>query len=646
MSEDKMILDHAGMQLKVGLEVHQQLATSTKLFCACPPFVGEDSGEISDKTDVFRRILRPASSELGEIDEAAEFESRHVIKVKYIASKTASCLVEADEEPPHPISNEALETALLFALSLKSRIADEIHVMRKIVVDGSNTSGFQRTAVISLGGELRYGGKKVAVQTIGLEEDAGRAVRDDSEKTYALDRLGTPLVEVALAPIEGSPEDVENAAKTLGRLMRSTGRIARGLGTIRQDLNISVMNGKVIEVKGVQRLDQIRKAVLFEASRQKFFFDLAKEIREKLGEILEIRSQDVTPFFLNSKSNIIRKALASSDSLVVCLSIRGFAGFIGRENALHSRLGKELGAIAKTYGLGGVFHSDELPNYGITQEDVSLLRSKYDIGIGDAFVLVAGSRQSATKAADALERRLQHATIGVPAETRAANLEGETTFLRPRPGAARMYPETDIPLIPVSPVTLARLREKIPEPWEKQVESFSKRYDLPPQLGEPLFDSDRKELFELVIERTKLPTRYVASFLVDTFLALSRNGVKVDVFPDDLLLDAFEALAAGKFAKEALPEILRQISTNPLLTFEEALEKAGLGMMNESELERIVDELIEQNMELVRAKGSSAHSVLMGKVMQKVRGKADGKLVNETLAKRLALALTKEKVNQ
>ncbi len=140
---------------------------------------------------------------------------------------------------------------------------DEIHVMRKIVVHGSNTSGFQRTAVVALGGHLSYGvDKEVKVQTISVEEDAARAVKSEGDagetnRAYALDRLGTPLVEVALAPIEGSPEDAEEAAKTLGKLMRFTGRIARGLGTIRQDLNISVMGGNVIEVKGVQRLVSI-----------------------------------------------------------------------------------------------------------------------------------------------------------------------------------------------------------------------------------------------------------------------------------------------------------------------------------------------------------------------------------------------------
>jgi glutamyl-tRNA(Gln) amidotransferase subunit E len=632
-------LDYEAIWLKVGLEVHQQLATSTKLFCACPPFIGDEDEVVSDKTSEFRRILRPASSELGEIDEAAEFESRHVIRVKYIASKTSSCLVEADEEPPHPISKEALETALLFSLALKSRIADEIHVMRKIVVDGSNTSGFQRTAIISLGGELQYGSSAVAVQTIGLEEDACRAVRDDgeheAERTYALDRLGTPLVEVALAPIHGSPEDVESAARTLGRLMRATGRVARGLGTIRQDLNISVMNGKVIEVKGVQRLDQIRKVVLFEGTRQKFFFDLAKEIREKLGENLKIQTHDVTDLFRNSQSNVIKKALAKGNSGVLCITVKGFAGFIGRENKFHSRLGSELGAIAKTYGLGGVFHSDELPNYGITEEEIARTQSQTNLSARDAFVLIAGERHIITKAAEALRKRLQHSTAGVPAETRAAILEGETSFLRPRPGAARMYPETDIPLIQVPPETLEKLRGEIPEPWEKQVADFTLKYDLPRQLGEPMFDSDRKDLFERVIESAKLSPRYVASVLIDTFLSLSRNGIPVESIDDETILQIFEALSAGKFAKEALPEILRQISAQPRMSLEDALSKSAFGMIGEAELSKVIDEVIQQNIELVNAKGASAHSLLMGKVMQRVRGKAEGKLVNETLAKRL-----------
>ncbi len=641
--QNASVSDFKSAQVKVGLEVHQQLATKSKLFCGCPPFVGEDSSGVTENVREFRRILRPASSELGEVDEAAQFESRREIRVRYLAS-SSSCLVEADEEPPHPINNDALETALIFSLTLGSRIADEIHVMRKIVVDGSNTSGFQRTAVISLGGKLAYGDRTVEVQSVGLEEDACRAVKqnggggEDSkdERTYALDRLGTPLVEVALAPIEGTPDDIENAARTLGRMMRSTRRVARGLGTIRQDLNISVMNGKVIEVKGIQRLEQIRKIVQFEAARQKFFFDLADEIKGKIRDQLETTEHDVTDLFSGSKAGVLKKSLASGGR-VRCITIKKFAGFIGRENAFHSRLGKELGAIAKTYGLGGVFHSDELPNYGITEEEVSSLRSNRNISQDDAFVLIAGPEEKTGKASLALTKRLEHAVIGVPAETRAANLEGETTFLRPRPGAARMYPETDIPLIQVSENSLQRLRNEIPEPWEKQVKKFAERFNLPDQLAEPVFDSDRRDLFERIVNEVKLPTRLVASVLVDTFLSLSREGVEVGSLSDEKLYELFSSMAEGKFAKEALPDVLTVVAKNPEITLREALSKAGVSSLSLQDLEKIVDEIIAQNADLIIAKGiSGAQSTLMGKVMQQVRGKVDGKLVNETLAKRLS----------
>ncbi len=605
------------MQLKVGLEIHQQLATETKLFCACPPYIGEEQDEEVDqnktvaetdssvsKNHEFRRILRPATSELGELDIAAKFESRREIKVGYVTNPNTSCLVEADEEPPHPISEDAVDTALLFSLALGSRIADEIHVMRKIVVDGSNTSGFQRTSVIALGGKLLFGGgsSSVAVQSISLEEDAARAVKEKSDakgvkqpkeedagqevesgRTYALDRLGTPLVEVALAPIEGTPEEAEDAARTLGRLMRSTGRVARGLGTIRQDLNVSVMNGSVIQVKGVQRLDQISKAVLFEAWRQKFFFDLAAEIREKVGAEIDISVSDVTNLFQSSKSNVLKKALLNHSSVVECLIVRKFAGFFGRENSLKSRLGKELGAIAKTYGLGGIFHSDELPNYGITQEEVDCLRSELRLDQKDAFVLIAGQQNKVERCTEAIIQRIQYSTKGVPPETRAASVDGETVFLRPRPGSARMYPETDIPLIPVTPSRLDALRHQIPEPWDKIVSKFAKKFDLPSQLAEPLFDSDYRDLFEKIVATTKLAPRYVASVLIDIFQSLAREGVPVYSLKLDIIADLFRSLNEGKFAKEAMPDVLRTLAAEPLLDVQGALSKAGISTMNTEE---------------------------------------------------------------
>jgi glutamyl-tRNA(Gln) amidotransferase subunit E len=652
-------MDYRALRLKVGLEVHQQLATEKKLFCGCPPYSGSESSlethEIDKRFPIrFTRVLRASASELGEMDLAAQFEARREIRIRYFSNRETSCLVEADEEPPHSLNKQALETSLIFALALKSRVIDEIHVMRKIVVDGSNTSGFQRTAVVALGGLLDYdsGKAKVSVQSISLEEDAARSIKLSGsgketvggEKSYVLDRLGTPLVEVALAPIEGSPEQIQNAAGSLGRLMRSSGRIARGLGTIRQDLNISILNGNVIEVKGVQKLDQISKVVQFEAVRQKFFHDLSKEIKGKVGKELDLSIEDATEIFAKTQSKIIKNSFAinGAKTKVACIVIRRFSGIIGKENAFGSRLGKELGAIARAYGLGGVFHSDEMPNYGITPEEIAALRKRFDLSLDDAFVLLTGNERIVRACTDALSQRLRSSLEGVPAETRAATAEGETVFLRPRPGAARMYPETDIPLIRITAEHLRRLESLVPEPWDKTVTAFSERFKLPKQLAEQLYDSDRKDVFEEVIRSTKLSPGFVAYSLVDTLQSLAREGVETDNLRNDQLKQVFFALDGGRFAKEALPGLLRILLSNSEITLEEALKKSGLGSMSEEELAEIVRDLIKQNIDIVKSKGEASRNIIMGKVMQKARGKIDGRKVNEVVSRELSKLLLKE----
>ncbi|MHB1908994.1 MAG: Glu-tRNA(Gln) amidotransferase subunit GatE [Nitrososphaerales archaeon] len=634
------------MQLKVGLEMHQQLSTKRKLFCACPPYSAA-SGEKEESFPIrFTRLLRPSVSELGEVDLAASFESSRDIRITYLSDEETSCLVEADEEPPHLISEEALDSAIIFALALQSKIIDEIHVMRKIVVDGSNTSGFQRTAAISLGGVLDYEKGKVGVQGISLEEDAARAITvDKAEKTYALDRLGTPLIEVALDPMENpAPEDVQRAAAHLGRLMRASGRMARGLGTIRQDLNISVMNGRVVEVKGVQKLEHISKVVEFESKRQKFFRDLSFEIRKRTGEKMEISTVDVTEFFGNTGSKIIQSSLDQNgkNAKVECILVRKLGGLVGRENENGARMGKELGYIARAYGLGGVFHSDELPNYGITIEELEKLRDKIGARQDDAFVLVAGSKERVQNVTAALIERLNQALLGVPAETRAATPQGETVFLRPRPGAARMYPETDVPLISIPKEKIKQLQQMIPKSWEELVRDFERKYNLPSQLAEPLFDSERKSAFELIMSRSKeLTSGFVAYALVDVLQTLSREGVPIEQLTNERLEEALLSLDRGEFAKEALPSLLKTLASDHSLTIKQALDKSELAALSRQDLVSVISAVIKEFDPLVRSKKMAAQSAIMGRVMQQVRGKIDGKIVNESVNSELSKYLEK-----
>jgi len=247
--------------MKVGLEIHQQLDTH-KLFCEC-------ESKLSDNIKfTVKRYLHPVAGESGKIDIAAAFEKA---KQKYYIYEVTdnSCLVELDEEPPHLLNEEALKIALDIAESLNMQIIPVIQVMRKTVVDGSNTSGFQRTLLLAVNGYVEVEGKKIRIETLCLEEDSARKIKEEKDYVvYRLDRLGIPLVEITTAPDIDNPELAKKVAEKIGLILRLTGKVKRGLGTIRQDLNVSIEGGEKVEIKGVQDLKLIPKIVELEAKRQ------------------------------------------------------------------------------------------------------------------------------------------------------------------------------------------------------------------------------------------------------------------------------------------------------------------------------------------------------------------------------------------
>jgi glutamyl-tRNA(Gln) amidotransferase subunit E len=380
-------LDPASLNLQVGFEIHQQLSTENKLFCKCR------CEEAKEYDSSFVRKLRPTQSELGAYDPAAMFEFSKMHVVNYQAALGSSCLVEADEEPPREVSREALEIALIFSLALHSKVMDEIHVMRKIVIDGSNTSGFQRTMLVASGGYLDIAGKRVGVQSICLEEDAAKLIGDEKGvRKFGLDRLGVPLVEIALEPVTGKPSELMHVALTLGRLLRASKRVARGLGSIRQDINISVQNGAVVEVKGVQQLDQLVKIIDYEMQRQYGLIIISQKLKEKNIDIKKVgeRIEDVSDILGNKSASRIVKKILEAGGHIVAIKVPGFAGTLGYEPYNDIRLGRELGKLVKFYDIDGVFHSDELPNYGITEKEVAAVKQRLQMNDMDAFVFFGG----------------------------------------------------------------------------------------------------------------------------------------------------------------------------------------------------------------------------------------------------------------
>ncbi len=629
MTDSASTSDATAIQLKVGLEIHQQLASTTKLFCNCPIA----KSEILPNS--FERRLRPAQSETGKFDPAAVFEFGKAKSAVYRWSKETSCLVEADEEPPHPLNEEALDITLAVSRLLHSNILDEVHVMRKIVIDGSNTTGFQRTAVVGLGGHIDVGELRVGVQTVTLEEDAARILGEDARSRYfALDRLGVPLVEIALEPVTGTAETIGKVALQLGRALRSTGKVARGLGTIRQDLNVSVLGGKVVEVKGVQKLNLIPKVVAYEASRQMGLILVAAEFGKRGRQRFETTSKDVTRLLTKTSSRVIQRAI-SEGGAVECISSPGLAGLLGWEPFPGIRLGRELAEVARAAGLGGVIHSDEFSKQGISIEEGEQLRREFGSEADAGLVLVAGPSDRVRAAVSLIKERLEEAPDGVPAETRAPTEEGETRYMRPRPGAQRMYPETDIPDIVITEKRIKAAGKGMPELWESRVKRYESDYSLSGDMALKVYDSERAQLFERLADRIGLDASFVATVLVDVPTRLAREGVPEEAITDQVLEDVLRAIAQRRVAKEAAFDMTRLIAKGEAKDVDSAAESLGLRPMDRQELEALVDRVLRDEDKLVRERGEAAFSALMGAVMREARGKANGELASAVLRERL-----------
>jgi len=622
-------IDFEKIDLKVGLEIHQQLNTNKKLFCKCRPI------ESDEYTEKFSRSLRTAKSELGELDPAALFEKTKSKKINYYANSQSSCLVEKDEEPPHDLDHDAKKISLLISSMLESKIFSEIHVMRKTVIDGSNTTGFQRTMLVSQGGNLKVNGKKIGVQAVCLEEDAAKLLKDEqNERNYSLDRLGIPLVEIALEPVSTKPSEVKEIALTLGRLLRVTRMVKRGIGSIRQDVNISVMNSGVVEVKGVQQLDQLEKIIGYEAKRQHGLILIAEKLKKLSITIAKEDVFDITEVFKDCESKIIQNALKSK-AKIKAIRIRNFSGMFGFEPYPGIRLGKEIGQLVRFFGVGGVFHSDELPNYGINDSDVCKVKIYLKFVDVDGFLIIAGEDSKLDYAIDSIINRIKDATQGVPAETRGATQDGETIFLRPRPGASRMYPETDIPSISVLPKEIKLARENIPKSWDDSIAEIQKKYNLNSQLSEQIFDSEYMELFEKICENKKNSPNFVASILCSTITNLQRKGFDALLLKPEHIAELFELLADDKIPKESLEIIFENIMSGKSDTVSDAIQSTAVTSMSEGELNAILDEIIQKNMELVKELGENAITTLMGIAMKQVRGKASGQTVNVLLRKKI-----------
>jgi len=624
-----MKINYAELGLKVGLEVHQQLETRYKLFCSCKNMLEDEViGE-------FSRKLRPTKSELGEYDPAALMEFSRNRTYVYQITPNTSCLVELDEEPPHPINQEAVEVAIASALLMNSKIVDEVHVMRKEVIDGSNTTGFQRTAIVALGGYIMDDEEKIDIQTITLEEDSCRKIKEDANMiVYRLDRQGIPLIEIATAPQIKDPEQARRVAYKIGMLVYSTGKARRSLGSIRQDINLSISKGAKTEIKGIQELSMIPKVIEYEVMRQLKLIELKEFLISKNVPKPEKKVYDITDLFKNTRSNLVRKHLEASE-VILALPLRKMKGLLKFEVQPNRRFASELADYVRAWTkLEGIIHSDELPAYGITDFEVKSIYERLNLTEEDAFIIVMGEIKECDKAIDVIIERINIAFIKVPEETRNAMPDGTTRFARIRPGSARMYVETDIPPLVITNSLIEKVRSNLPLKIEDRIAELQTKYNLSPQLALELIDSQSEQLFEKIVSIGIKPT-IAATTLTQTLKYLKRSGLNIENLTERHFWEVFLAIKEGKIAKESIELIFTEWVKSPSMSLGELIEKLGLKLISTEELEKAIEVMISENVDKLKENKDRMFELAMKIVMSKLRGKADSSKIAEIVKEKI-----------
>ena len=639
-----------------GIEVHQQLATG-KLHSRQPSELFDVTIEtVPTDWPRYARKLRLASGEGGKVDVAARFEKRRNRSFVYIQSPNSG-LIELDESPPLSHDSDALNVALTVSAMLGAKPVGAVQTMRKTVVDGSNTSGFQRTSLISTDGTLKTDTGDVGIDVLCLEEDSARKLdtipTDHGEQViYNLDRLGVPLIEIATSPDIQSPEHAKETAMALGRTLRDTRRVRRGLGSIRQDLNVSVACGDRVEIKGCQDLGWIPQIVRLEMVRQVHMYRLANELRSSLGlpplppnrdlddtgtelEIAEavakhipLEFSDVTNAFASCESRMVTEGLAKGYTML-SLPLNGFAGKIGSktldvEGAQLPRLGRELAGAAKLAGVRGVFHSDELPAYGIEKEHVEAVRKQLELASNDAFVLCLAPPWQARLALESVGRRARLAFHRIPQEVRnvvvkkGAPDDGTTTPMRPLPGGARMYPETDVPTIPIHDDFWQGIIQNLPMRQEERMARLTQTELSEDQCKQLL----SRELDDVFFDHHESKTKAWGTLL------LEHESVQPAVLSTILTVRE-----AGGITREGIEQVVDNFAQAHRITIQEVeayADENGLVPADIGDLESIVEGIVLERIDFVQDRGMGAMGPLMGVVMGACPG-VDGKEVSAVL---------------
>jgi glutamyl-tRNA(Gln) amidotransferase subunit E len=567
---------------RCGLEIHQQLKTEKKLFCRCPAGLYQDE----DKFDAqLVRHMRPTLSELGEYDGTALMEFRTKKNIIYRIKGETACTYDIDDTPPFPLNRDALAIAMEIALLLKASIVGELHVTRKQYLDGSIPTGFQRTAIVGIDGEIPLAKKTVRIIQISIEEDSCREVSDvGHERVYTTDRLGIPLVEAVTYPDMTTPDEAAEAANYIRYLTRSTGRVNVGIGAARQDVNVSITGGTRVEIKGVQHIRWIPELTHNEAFRQKALLEIREALRERVADPAEwkIRTVDVDPVLVPGLPG------AEEDFHAVAVNLPGFIGllsfFTSPGRSFADELSDRLRVIA-CLEMPNMTHSEALDPI-LQGEDWEVLRSELGAKPGDAQVLLWGPAADIPTAIETIEERCLWAFEGVPNETRKALPDGTTLFERVLPGPDRMYPDTDSAPIPITEGMIDAARADLPDEVAARLERL-RGWGVPEDAHPYILRRNLFPLLRSLIDEHNLPSTF-AGTLIGHALRSACGDSEVD---GERLLWLVGEVQARNLCHDLLTVLVPLAYRDGEASFDTLLKSAGYALHTEAEIIDRIPEL-------------------------------------------------------
>jgi len=632
-----MELDYKALGFKAGLEVHHQLDTERKLFCHCPVRLTNKPHDVE-----LLRHMRPTLSELGEYDGTALMEFKTKKNVVYRLYKDLNCTYEMDDTPPFLVNEQALDISIAIAETFGMSLVDEVHITRKQYLDGSIPTGFQRTAIIGVGGDFQACDRTIGILHMSIEEDSCREVSDKGHNiVFKGDRLGFPLVEVVTAPDFMNPDEAAVGAEAVRRALWNLQMVRRGPGSARHDVNCSITGGTRIEIKGVPRISDIPHLLKNEAMRQKALLEIKDTLRLRgvNTETLERRTADVTRLMSHVDHPVLKK---HPESRVVAVRLKGFGGLLDKQTQEHSVFADEFSGRVRVIAC-----LDDMPNllYPESKDATEInngiwrkIRKRLNATHHDGILVVYGPDEDLETAVNEIFIRAREATKGVPPETRQALKNGSNDFERILPGADRMYPDTDHPPLPLTEDRIEKIRSLVPEkPWVRE-----KRYTamkLPVDIVKNLAISKRAPLFDDLVADHPDKALWLGELLWSKMRGLQRHGFAVNTVSTESITQLVEKWVDGQLYREGFDMVLRHLSVNPQSSAEEALSSCGITPVAESEISDVIKTVSKLKPEKEFPCSEARLNWLMGQVMKQLRGRIAGSQLVEMVRKSFSISV-------